>query len=83
MYTNCFPFFALESTAAVQRQPASGSSADQAVLLAEEIYIECTKAGNTKLTGAKLNVGNGWVAGGCWDYYYYSDEMDHSRKSPA
>ena len=29
-------------------------------------------------------VGNGWVAGGCWDdYYYYSDEMDYSQKFPA
>ena len=26
---------------------------------------------------------NGWVAGGCWDDYETSDEMDHSRKFPA
>ena len=25
-----------------------------------------------------LNVGNGWVAGGCWDDDITSDEMDHS-----
>ena len=30
-----------------------------------------------------LNVGNGWVAGGCWDDDITSDEMDHSRKFPA
>jgi hypothetical protein len=29
-----------------------------------------------------LNVGNGWVAGGCWDDYY-DVIMDHSRKFPA
>ena len=34
----------------------------------------------TKLTGA-FYVGNGWLAGGCWDDY--SDEMDHSRKCPS
>ena len=28
-------------------------------------------------------VGNGWVAGGCWDDDITSDEMDHSRKFPA
>jgi hypothetical protein len=30
-----------------------------------------------------LNVGNGWVAGGCWDDDITSDEMDHSQKFPA
>ena len=30
-----------------------------------------------------LNVGNGWVAGGCWDDDITRDEMDHSRKFPA
>ena len=30
-----------------------------------------------------LNVGNGWVAGGCWDDDITSDDMDHSRKFPA
>ena len=34
------------------------------------------------LTGA-FYVGNGWVAGGCWDDDITSDEMDHSRKFPA
>ena len=29
-----------------------------------------------------LNVGNGWVAGGCWDEIT-SDDWDHSRKFPA
>ena len=28
-------------------------------------------------------VGNGWVAGGCWDDDITSDEMDPSRKFPA
>ena len=28
-------------------------------------------------------VGNGWVAGGCWDDDITSDEMDPSRKLPA
>ena len=30
-----------------------------------------------------LNVGNGWVAGGCWDDDITSDDWDHSRKFPA
>ena len=30
-----------------------------------------------------LNVGNGWVAGGCWDDEITSDDWDHSRKFPA
>ena len=30
-----------------------------------------------------LNVGDGWVAGGCWDDDITSDEMDHSRKFPT
>ena len=29
-----------------------------------------------------LNVGNGWVAGGCWDYYSIVI-VDHSRKFPT
>ena len=29
------------------------------------------------------NVGNGWVAGGCWDDDITSDDWDHSRKFPA
>ena len=32
---------------------------------------------------AQLGSGNGWVAGGCWDDYETSDEMDHSRKFPV
>ena len=30
-----------------------------------------------------LNVGNGWVAGGCWDDDITSDDWDHSRKFPS
>ena len=29
-----------------------------------------------------VSVGNGWVAGGCWDDDI-TDEMDHSREFPA
>ena len=38
-----------------------------------------------RLTGA-FYVGNGWVAGGCWDDYSYSYVIvivDHSRKFPT
>ena len=40
--------------------------------------------GSTKqlLTGA-FYVGNGWVAGGCWDDEITGDDWDHSRKFPA
>ena len=34
-------------------------------------------------TGAFYRRVAGWVAGGCWDDYETSDEMDHSRKFPA
>ena len=34
------------------------------------------------LTGA-FYVGNGWVAGGCWDDDITSDDWDPSRKFPA
>ena len=46
--------------------------------------LRSVKIGNliVLLTGA-FYVGNGWVAGGCWDDDITSDEMDHSRKFPA
>ena len=31
----------------------------------------------------RFYVGNGWVAGGCWDDEITSDDWDHSRKFPT
>ena len=38
---------------------------------------------NQLITGGHHPVGNGWVAGGCWDDYETSDDWDCSRKFPA
>ena len=35
------------------------------------------------LSDSPRNVGNGWVAGGCWDDEITRDDWDHSRTFPA
>ena len=47
-----------------------------------EVWWSVLLSSNYWLTGA-FYVGNGRVAGGCWDDEITSDEMDHSRNFPA
>ena len=71
------PFCELQSHGApVQLRPAAGAAAGILTLSSGELRITGCLGGNRVgvvwwLTGA-FYVGNGWVAGGCWDDYWYS-----------